>query len=104
MKTIKFRGKTRGGDIFFGDLIHRFGMVAIGTDGNFQEVEPETVEQLVGHDADGTEIYEGDAVVVDGGGTCYATVLKFLKTEKNSNLDFDDCAKEYGWKLKTPVD
>ncbi len=67
---IKFRGKRADGEYVYGDLIHRFT-----DDGeNFTTatrltnevvayyVDEDTVAQLVGYDAAGNELYEGDEV------------------------------------------
>lgn len=97
---IKFRGKTQSGKIFHGDLIHRFGMVAIGEYGDFQEVEPNSVKQLVGYDKNGREVYEGDALQTENGVTIYAYVLRHAKIAPTKDLDFTEMAKEDGWTVK----
>ena len=75
---IKFRGKDiRNGKYVFGDLIHGFDdewkynenvtRIAFGNGFNeivYVEVDPETVAQLVGYDAEGNEVYEGDEIKV----------------------------------------
>lgn len=82
MRTIKFRGrvpdndKLDGGKIVFGSLVDygappnnrystcpRFWIHPPDGDGdrNFP-VEPDSVAQLVGYDANGKEVYEGDTV------------------------------------------
>ena len=108
LPKFKFRAKLSevdGGGYVHGYIIYRYDRVYI-EDALSHEVFPveeETVRQLVGRIMTGeksfAEVYEGDEVEVENG-TCYASVLRFLKTEKNSNLDFDECAKKYGWKLK----
>lgn len=58
MKEIKFRGvKTHGGGYVYGDLSHDVGHIYI----NGKRVKPEPIDQLVGYDKDGEEIYEGDS-------------------------------------------
>lgn len=63
---IKFRGKAENGEYVYGDLMH----------GNYDEsvvhikprkkhpfyVYKNSVAQLVGYDADGNEVYEGDKI------------------------------------------
>ena len=64
MRTIKFHGKSKySGDIIFGDLIHVDENIYIEN----EPVYPESVAQLVGYDADGNEVYEGDQLIrLDG--------------------------------------
>lgn len=74
MRKIKFRGKNvKTGQIHYG--FYSEYPVAGGrietciTDKNLDtwEVEPESVAQLVGYDADGREVYEGDQLIrLDG--------------------------------------
>ena len=65
MKTIKFRGRRLADDkLIHGDLIHFDGKPQILSEdimemGDTLNVDPETVVQLVGTDANGTEVYEG---------------------------------------------
>mgnify|MGYP007069966298 CR=1 FL=1 len=57
MKTVKFRGvKVTDGEYVYGDLSHDRGHISI----NGKRVKPEPIDQLVGYDKDGEEIYEGD--------------------------------------------
>lgn len=58
-RTIKFRGRDIcTGKFVFGDLAHTEVGVLIGA----HEVQPESVAQLVGFDADDREVYEGDKI------------------------------------------
>ena len=61
MRTIKFRGKNRRNEIFYGDLLRVNGRAQI-YDGNYHFVKDETVAQLIGVDKNGKEVYEGDKV------------------------------------------
>ena len=86
-RTIKFRGRRLdNGELFYGNGTYqdpplsekqkKFGLVSrtyiIGTEFPllaklWHPVDPESVAQLVGFDADGNEIYEGDELIsVDG--------------------------------------
>lgn len=76
MRPIKFRGETFDGKVVYGDLLQFEGKTAICTSvytlvfyaatkkglQGVVNVKPESVVQLVGYDADGNEIYEGDNV------------------------------------------
>ena len=64
MQTIKFRGKSKYSDkIIFGDFNHGKENVYVDD----EPVYPESVAQLVGYDADGNEVYEGDQLIrLDG--------------------------------------
>lgn len=97
---IKFRGKTHNGKSFYGDLIHRFGMVAIGEYGDYQEVEPDSIKQLVGYDKNGHEVYDGDALQTEEDGTIYAAVLRHAKVAPCDDMSFTEMAKRCGWTVK----
>lgn len=80
MKQIKFRGHAlcdscgeSVNKIVYGDFLQEFDKVKIEDwdDGDIYEVEPESVAQLIGIDADGKEIYEGDYVEVVHDGKQY---------------------------------
>lgn len=75
MKTIKFRGKSKySGKFVYGGLYdggNQYYIVNVYYEGkassNFEEmftelepIYPETIAQLVGYDANGNEVYEGD--------------------------------------------
>lgn len=63
MRTYKFRGKRfDNGELIYGDLSIS-SRPAIGNGRDWFLVEPESVAQFVGFDADGNEIYEGDEIV-----------------------------------------
>ena len=69
MREIKFRGRAISDScgepvnkMVYGDITQGWDKVTIfdWNDGDCYEVEPESVAQLVGYDADGKEVYEGD--------------------------------------------
>lgn len=65
MKTIKFRGlRTDGGGYAYGDLTHDRGHSFI----NDWRVLETSVDQFLGLDNNGDEIYEGDMLVDKNGG------------------------------------
>lgn len=64
MRQIKFRGKTLDGKIVFGYYVPTCPMSSfpgIVDDMDYiHAIEPDSIAQLVGHDKDGNEVYEGD--------------------------------------------
>lgn len=69
MRQIKFRGRKFDGTIVYGDFVHTVPMSSfpgvVDFEGFVHEVEPDSVAQFIGHDANGNEIYEGDTVVLN---------------------------------------
>lgn len=67
MRQIKFRGKHFGtGKLVYGDLIQNFNGCAVIRNAEtdiWNQVEPESVAQLIAVDCNGREVYEGDLVV-----------------------------------------
>ncbi|MBR4382872.1 MAG: hypothetical protein IKP64_04875, partial [Selenomonadaceae bacterium] len=55
-RPIKFRGRDKNGKFRYGD----FNDIDLGT--IFADVDEDSIAQLVGYDANGKEIYEGDKV------------------------------------------
>lgn len=65
MREIKFRGKTKSGKVYYGDVIHRPEYVAIVCNEKIHEVDPDSVAQFVGYDANGNEVYEGEQLILE---------------------------------------
>ena len=70
MKEIKFRGRDLDtGKFVYGDFVHCVPMSSfpgiVDDDGSVHEVYFDSVAQLVGHDSNGKEIYDGDALQCD---------------------------------------
>lgn len=72
MRQIKFRGHALRDScgqsvdkIVYGDFVQEYDKVDISDwdDGDIYEVAPESVAQLIGIDAHGREVYEGDTVI-----------------------------------------
>ena len=93
MNKFKFRGKTEKGEYIFSDSI-QFDSDGYGREfcclkdeyGNWNYVEPYSVVQLVGCDAEDEEIYEGDILIDNKGCEYIATIdgnLHYCK-DKNS--------------------
>ena len=109
MRPIKFRGETFDGKVVYGDLLH-YGKyekcirsyllpdkISIST----LPVKPESVALLVGYDADGKEIYEGDELITPDGTHIYAAICCHAKIAPAKDFDFSEEAKRDGWLLKT---
>ena len=65
MRSIKFRGRdVRTDEYVYGDFVHHGPLEnkpgIIDGEDFYHEVDPDTVAQLVGYDANGNEVYEGD--------------------------------------------
>lgn len=83
MRPIKFRGRDidSGEEVFF-DLED----ILLDVAGGYSEyiglhnIDPDTVAQLVGYDANGKEVYEGDTIAGENG---YETVVYY-----HDNPDF----------------
>lgn len=70
MRPIKFRGRTCGNVMVFGDLRH-VGSTAVIDD---TAVYEDSIAQLVGYDRDGREVYEGDTIT---NGQGYETTVQY---------------------------
>lgn len=87
MKEIKFRGKTPDGRIVFGDFIRLGEQVCIGNIFCNDEVLPASVAQLIGYDANGEEIYDGDSLE-DFEGDIYTLSIGVIDDENDLQGDF----------------
>lgn len=80
MKNIKFRGKDRFGNYVYGGYMRGTGGTTIVVTEKsvgcvkFVNVDPESVEQFVGLDADGNELYEGN-LFAEGANTYKAELI-----------------------------
>lgn len=80
MREIKFRGRDLSGKKRFGFYVESGGAPYIIESSTWHEVEPDSVAQLVGHDANGNEVYEGDTVL------CYDSEAEFEEAPENGVL------------------
>ena len=77
---VKFRGKDVNGTYVYGDLLHSdCGVTFIHKEtlplDNRKRINPVTIAQLCGYDADGNEIYEGDKLFDEEHNTCVTAEL-----------------------------
>lgn len=87
--TEDFAG-VKAGDTVFGG-INATGNEIIDFDGIAYEVEPATVRQFAGYDADGFELWEGDLLVDRHGNYFTATLDAFaVNADTSVRLDFAD--------------
>lgn len=104
MRKIKFRGRDidSGEEVFF-DLEN----ILLDVAGSYSEyvclhnIDPESVAQFVGYDADGREVYEGDILQFDYNGVHYeykAHLGGFATTESGCYIT----EKQFGTKKLLP--
>ena len=98
MRPIKFRGRRLDNDNFVYGYFDRYHNKPC-VDGFL--VYPDSVARLVGYDANGAEVYEGDAMTTRDGVTIYAAILYHAKIAPAKDFDFSEEAKRDGWTLKT---
>ena len=67
MRQIKFRGRDSRGNVFFGCYDESTATIDDFEYAACHVVEPESVAQFVGLDADGNEVYEGDILIDEQG-------------------------------------
>lgn len=91
MRQIKFRGKKSGhnGGVFYGlplygDLTDNYTDWFILNDIGLHRVH--TIEQLVGLDARGKEVYEGDKLTNPEDGSTFTAGMNHILTVKNYEL------------------
>lgn len=77
-RPIKFRGRTCGNVMVYGDLRH-VGSTAVIDD---TAVYEDSIAQLVGYDRDGNEVYEGDFLVNDNGDGFFAELVGAVITDE----------------------
>lgn len=77
-KTIKFRGRDRYGEVFYGSFDEDTCTIDCWDVAETVVVERDTVAQLVGYDKDGREVYEGDKVVSEYGFSVTARLVDNL--------------------------
>lgn len=91
MRPIKFRGKNAKGENIFVEFERplKFNGETVGN-----------VAQLVGYDAKGNEVYEGDELVTPDGTTIYAAICSHAKIAPAKDVSFTEMAKSGDWTLK----
>lgn len=85
MREIKFRGRTLEGALVYGNYWEDEEIATIDN----ELVDKESVAQLVGHDREGNELYDGD-IVKDYSGDKYQVSWKM-----DWELYFGDKSKEF---------
>lgn len=77
---IKFRGRRIDGNGYAcGDISYEYNGRETWVDG--WQVYPVTIAQLVGYDADGNELYEGDKLIDQHGEVYTAVLMGFAVTD-----------------------
>ena len=62
---LKFRWKDKNGKIGYNTLNAECGCLGLwSTGGYYATIDPDSVAQLIGYDADGNEVYEGDKLKI----------------------------------------
>ncbi len=99
MKPIKFRGKRLdNGELICGDLLHygkyetciRSYLFPDKNSFSTLPVDSNSIAQLVGYDADGKEVYEGDALVDEEGMPINSLYVGIIDSDSNT-IDGEIC-------------
>ena len=77
-REIKFRGRDRRGNVFYGSYDQSTATINDFEYAECHAVEPESVAQLIGYDVNGKEIYEGDVVIGEYGDKVVARLMDNL--------------------------
>ena len=84
MRKIKFRWKDKQGKTFYSTFDFSYGALSLWTSLSYHgEIDEESVAQLVGYDADGNEVYEGDILVNEKGGEFQASFKSVITSLNN---------------------
>ena len=75
--TYKFRARDLNGNLVYGGITADGDFIIVNAR-KFVTVYKDSIRQLVGYDADGREIYEGDEIVSIHGVTTPATIMSNL--------------------------
>jgi len=84
MREIKFRGRDvdTGRMVYGYFIVGRCGEPCIATNRTAAyEVEPNSVAQLVGHDSNGNEVYEGDTLIHASGEEWIAALGSYARNK-----------------------
>ena len=63
MRQIKFRARDLNGYVIYGGISRNGQAIVLDDYGSCAQVDPASVAQLVGHDSNGNEVYEGDVLL-----------------------------------------
>ena len=98
MNKIKFRGRgLKDKKLYYGSYVHTMPQSSfpaiIDNGGFYNEVDPDSVAQFVGYDADGKEIYEGDKMISTINSDFETTAYLDVFPEQDSELRPDTFTK-----------
>lgn len=82
MRQIKFRGKDNRGNTFYGSYDQNMGAIYDNQYAAVYAVEQNSVQQFVGYDSNGKELYDGDSVF-DSHGNSYTVCLAPILENNN---------------------
>lgn len=82
MNTIKFRGKDQRGNTFYGSYDQNMGAIFDNQYAAVYAVEKNSVQQFVGFDSDGRELYDGDNVIDSHGDSYTVRLAPILENDK----------------------